>query len=89
MIYGSFARGTETEASDVDLLIIGDADRDLISRTIFSAGSKIGREINFILWNEDEFGDKSNQKISLLSNIKHNKVIMIKGDEHEFKKSIK
>lgn len=89
LIYGSFARGTETETSDMDLLIIGTVDRDMISRAIFNVGRKIGREINFILWNKKEFQEKIKQKISLLNNIQHDDIIMIRGDENEFKKSIK
>jgi len=89
LIYGSFARGTETETSDMDLLIIGDVDRDSVTRSIFNMGSKIGREINFILWGEKVFKEKIKQNISLLNNIKRNEIIMITGDEDEFKKSIK
>jgi predicted nucleotidyltransferase len=89
LIYGSFARGTETETSDMDVLIIGNVDRDTISRSIFNLASKIGREINFILWTEEEFQEKIKQKISLLHNIKKDEIIMVKGDENEFKKSIK
>jgi len=88
LIYGSFARGTETETSDLDLLIIGNVDRDSISHSISNLSSKIGREINFILWIEKIFQDKANQHISLLNNIKNNEIIMIRGDENEFKKTI-
>jgi len=89
LLYGSFARGTETETSDMDVLIIGNVDRDAISHSIFNLASKIGREINFILWTEEEFQEKIKEKISLLHNIKKDEIIMVKGDENEFKKSIK
>lgn len=87
LIYGSFARGTETETSDMDLLIIGDVERNLILNSISKLENKIGREINFILWTEPEFKEKIH-KIALLENIQKQEIIMIKGDEHEFKKTI-
>ena len=89
LIYGSFARGTETETSDMDLLIIGDVSRDSILNSVSELESKIGREINFILWTEKEFKEKIKEKISLLSNIHNNEVIMIKGDKDEFTRSIR
>lgn len=88
LIYGSFARGIETETSDMDLLIIGDVERALLLRSISKLENKIGREINFILWNEKEFERKKEKKISLLKEIKENEIIMIKGDEDEFKGTI-
>ncbi len=88
LIYGSFARGTETETSDMDLLIIGDVDRNSILHSVSELESKIGREINFVLWTEKEFKEKIKQKISLLDNIQKNKVIMIKGDRDGFTKTV-
>ena len=88
LIYGSFARGTETETSDMDLLIIGNINRTVLLRSISKLETKIGREINFILWNEKEYKIKKKQKISLLNEIKENEIIMMRGDENEFKRSI-
>ncbi len=88
LIYGSFAKGTEKETSDMDLLIIGNADRTMILRAISKLETKIGREVNYILWSESEFKEKIKQNISLLENIKENEIVMIKGREDEFKKII-
>lgn len=89
LIYGSFARGTETETSDMDLLIIGNADKIIILKTISKLETKIGREVNHILWSESQFKEKIKQGISLLENIKENEIVMIKGREAEFKQIIK
>ena len=88
LIYGSFARGTETETSDMDLLIVGNVDKTILLRTISKLETKIGREINYILWSESEFREKIKQNISLLENIKENEIVMIRGGENEFKKII-
>jgi len=89
LIFGSFAKGTESESSDVDLLIIGNTSENQILRTTSQVETQIGREINVIMWKEDEFYQKSKDKITLLEEIVKNPVIMLIGEEHEFTRFIK
>jgi predicted nucleotidyltransferase len=89
LIFGSFAKGVETPTSDVDILIIGDVKEDDILRSISKTERKIGREINFILWTEKEFLQKIQENIPLIKEISKTPIIMIVGDENEFKRSIK
>jgi len=88
LIFGSFARGTEKESSDLDLLIIGDVKRSIVLRSISELESKIGREINAIIWNEKTFYEKIKHGVSLLSSINKNEIIMVLGDENEFRRTI-
>lgn len=89
LIYGSFAKGTEVTSSDIDLLIVGDIGEDRVLDSILKAQSRTSREINYILWTEKAFAEKSRQKIALLREISRTPVIMIIGDADEFKRSIK
>jgi predicted nucleotidyltransferase len=89
LIFGSFAKGIETPTSDVDLLIIGNVNEDDILRSISKTERRIGREINFILWTEKEFLQKVRENIPLIKEILKTPIIMIVGDEDEFKRSIK
>ncbi|MGA2875944.1 MAG: nucleotidyltransferase domain-containing protein [Nitrososphaerales archaeon] len=89
LIYGSIAKGTEEAKSDVDLLVVGKVSEDALLNSVSKAQSKIGREINYILWSEKEFQEKSKQRVPLLKNISKTPIIMIIGDESEFKRSIK
>jgi predicted nucleotidyltransferase/biotin operon repressor len=89
LIYGSFAKGTEVTSSDIDLLVVGDVDEDAILKAVMKAQSRIGREINFIVWTEREFAAKRKEKVALLREIARTPVIMIIGDADEFKRSIK
>lgn len=89
LVYGSFAKGTEVTSSDIDLLVVGDVEEDVILKAVVKAQSRIGREINFILWTEREFAAKRKQNVALLREIAKTPVIMIIGDANEFKRSIK
>jgi predicted nucleotidyltransferase len=84
LIYGSFAKSTENELSDIDLLVVGNLDENTLLAAIRNIEGKIGRELNFILWNNDEFVKKSEEGISFLKEIVNNPIIMIIGDKNEF-----
>lgn len=89
LIYGSFAKGTESESSDIDMLMIGSINEDSILKSTQKIEKQIGRTINFILWTENEFLQKIHDNIPLIREILKTPVIMIVGDEIEFKRTIK
>jgi len=89
LIYGSFAKGTENETSDIDLLVVGDVAEDCLLKTIPKIERNTGREINFILWTEKEFRDKMQKNIPLIREILDTSVMMIVGDKDEFKRFTK
>ncbi|RLG20168.1 hypothetical protein DRN67_00680 [Candidatus Micrarchaeota archaeon] len=88
IIYGSFAKGTENEKSDIDLLLVGKINQSSLMRIISVAERKTGREINYVLWTKAEFLKNAQEGHHLLINIIKNPLIMIKGDEREFRKSV-
>jgi predicted nucleotidyltransferase len=89
LIYGSFASGEESESSDVDLLIIGDVDEEKVLKAISQIESKVGREINYILWSEKEFANRIESRHHLLIDIVGKPVIMLTGEEDEFRRTVK
>lgn len=89
LIFGSFAKGEESEASDIDVLIIGNVNEEKILKELNKAEEKTGREINHILWNEKEFLKKARSRHHLLTDIAGNPVIMLVGEEDEFRRAIK
>jgi predicted nucleotidyltransferase len=88
LIYGSFAKGTETASSDIDLLVIGDIEEDILLKAIMKIQAKVSREINYLLWHEDELAEKAKAKIPLIREISKSPIIMIVGGEDEFKRLI-
>lgn len=88
LIYGSFAKGSESATSDIDLLVIGDVDEDSLIKSVSKTERISGREINFVLWKEEEFLERARKNIPLIKEISKTPIMMIVGDEDEFKRLI-
>jgi predicted nucleotidyltransferase len=88
LIYGSFAKGTEEEGSDVDLLVVADIEEDALLKAVNEVERKTGREVNYNLWTESEFAEKVGHQIPLLREISKTPVIMIVGEESGLKRAI-
>jgi len=89
LIYGSFASGEESESSDIDLLVIGDVDEEKVLNAISETEKEVGREINYILWSEKEFTKRVESKHHLLTDIVSKPLIMLIGEEDEFRRTAK
>jgi len=89
LVYGSFASGKETEDSDIDLLIVGSIKQSDIVDDISRFERKMLREVNYVLWTEKEFKKRIKEKNHLIVDIAEKPVIMILGDENEFRKDAK
>ncbi len=57
-VYGSVAAGSETPASDIDLMVVGDVGFDEVVRALAPAQKALGREINPTVYPEAEFEEK-------------------------------
>jgi predicted nucleotidyltransferase len=88
LIYGSFAKGTEGGKSDIDLLVVGSIDEDDLLKSVNEIQKSTGRDVNYILWSEREFAEKVRSQIPLIREISKTSVMMIVGEESEFKRAI-
>jgi predicted nucleotidyltransferase len=81
-IYGSFAKGTDTAASDLDLMVIGD-DLDYVG--LFSAAldaeNKLGRRVSPTLLSRKDWIKKSNDPGSFVSKVRKLPKIFVIGSE--------
>jgi len=57
-IYGSYARGEESIASDVDLLVVGTVTVTEVASVLSRARSELAREINPVVMSAGEFAGK-------------------------------
>jgi predicted nucleotidyltransferase len=81
-IYGSYAKGDEKTDSDVDLLILGDVDMDHLDSNLVKLEKMLGREINYVLYDMDEFKAKKKANDGFLRDVLKGKKIMVVGTEH-------
>lgn len=88
LIYGSLASGEETDRSDVDFLVVGEVDEEDLLKAMSGVEKDVGREVNYILWSEDEFMERVREGHHLLADISRKPVLMLVGDEHEFRRTI-
>ena len=82
-IFGSFAKNREDSFSDVDLMIIGNPDEDLLVAKISKIESLIDREINYHIFSSTDWRKKSKEKNSFLENIYSQPKIFLIGNKNE------
>ena len=80
-IYGSFAKGEEREDSDIDLLIIGEVDEDKLIEEIGKLERKLQREINYAIYEKEDFNKKKKEGNSFILDILQEKKIFLIGDK--------
>jgi len=86
IVYGSFASGEETASSDIDLLIVGSVDEEEVLRAVAECERRLGREVNYMLWSRKELLSRAGSGHHLVADIAARPVIMVVGDEHEFRR---
>ena len=85
-IYGSYAKAKETSFSDVDLVVIGNADEDTLIKELDSLEDKFQREINYKLYTVKELKKEIEEKEPFIIEIIKSKKIMLIGNEDELRK---
>ena len=69
VIFGSYADGRLQPDSDVDLLIIGDPDRDELTDRLEMAGLEISRPVNEVVMSQAEFDARRSRGDRLVESI--------------------
>lgn len=78
-VYGSVARSTETEQSDVDLMVVGRVDFGTVVSKLSEAQKTLSREINPTVYSVKEFRDKLQG--NFLKTVLSERKLFIIGDE--------
>ncbi len=82
-IYGSFARDEQKQASDIDILIIGTVDENILGRALAITEKKCQREINYSLYDYDDFIKKKKEKNPFILDVLKQAKIFLIGDEND------
>jgi predicted nucleotidyltransferase len=81
-IYGSFAKGTDTAASDIDLMVIGgDLDYAGVFSAALDAETKLGRKVSPTLLSRKDWIKKTNDPGSFVSKVQKLPRIFVIGSE--------
>ena len=84
-IYGSFASGKANVQSDLDVFIVGNASYDEVIDIIVKNEKKIGRQINFTIYKQEDLISRIKNQDSFIMNVVNEPKIMLIGSENEFK----
>ncbi len=79
LIYGSYAKEREKKTSDIDLIAVGKFHRNKFTREIHTLELKLGREINFTVYTQEEFEKEKGREGGFLNLILKEKIIILKG----------
>lgn len=75
-LFGSFVKGKADELSDIDLLVVGSPDMEDFSQKVRNLEKKLDREINYIIFGQNEYKEKIKKKDPFLTEILKNKIIL-------------
>jgi len=84
-IYGSFARNKERAKSDVDLFLIGDIDEGRLVRQLNNIENTIKREVNYAIFNQEEYKKKKKKGDSFIIDLLNNHKIMLVGSKDDLR----
>ena len=85
-IYGSFAKNKENYLSDIDIVIIGGLDEEILINKLDSLEKKLQREINYKIYSYKNLNKEISEKEPFIINILKDKKIMLVGSEDEIPK---
>lgn len=88
-IYGSIAKGTADNDSDVDLMVIGDVKFGAVIDSLSDAEATISREINPTVYPVREFRAKIKSDNHFLQSVMNDEKIYVAGSENELGKIIR
>lgn len=80
VIHGSWAQGKTSPTSDVDVLVVGDADFDSLGRALARVGRRAGRQVDLTLLTRQEFARQHKRGSGFLGKIFDGPVIPLAGE---------
>jgi len=78
VIFGSYAHGALQPDSDVDLLIVGDPDRDALTDRLEMASLEIDRPVNEVVMSQDEYDRRQTRRDRLIESIESKPTIDVR-----------
>lgn len=83
LVFGSMARGTASEGSDVDVLILGSVGFAELVQAVFPLHAALGREVNPVLYTPEEFAARARGGDAFARDVLAKPQLFVKGDADE------
>jgi len=77
VIFGSYAAGMTSVRSDVDVMIVGSPDRDVLTDRLEQAGREIGRPVNEVVYTAAELEERRARGDVFIRSIDEGRVIQV------------
>lgn len=77
-LYGSYVKGTDAVTSDIDLVLVGQADLREVNRRLGPIEAELRREINYLIYQPLEF-ERKRRKDPFLKDVLAGPVLWLKG----------
>jgi len=87
-LFGSVASGTEGATSDIDMLVVGQIGSRKLSSILGPLGREVDREINPVLYTEQEFSEKIKTRNHFVRQMLSGPKIWLIGSEDDLKKMV-
>ena len=85
-VYGSFARGEEKAASDIDLMVVGSTSLDEILDALGPVEKQLRRPVNPTIYSLGDLEKRLHAGNHFLQSLEKSKKVFLIGDEDEFGK---
>ena len=82
-VHGSVASDTQTEHSDVDVLLVGTVDFMGVVQALYPLHAELGREVNPVVWAPQELAAKAQAGDAFVRDVLAKPKLWIMGGEHE------
>jgi len=82
-IYGSYAKGAEKEDSNINLMVIGQANITELNDMVMGLEEKLKRDIDYLVFDEQEYKKRKESKDPFIRELLKGKKIFLVGKEDE------
>ncbi|NII11731.1 nucleotidyltransferase domain-containing protein [Oleiagrimonas sp. C23AA] len=86
LVFGSMARGTQSENSDVDVLVVGALGFADLMQALYPAQQMLQREVNPVLYSADEFRKRMQRSDAFVRRVLERPYVFLTGDKDDLAK---
>lgn len=86
LLFGSLARGTQAQGSDVDVLVVGDVGLSELVRALYAAQEVLQREVNPVLYTAEEFRERLRKGEPFVRRVLAQPYVFLKGGKDDLAK---